>query len=115
MKRLFAAFAALLISAALFAVSYTNNTYQKLADEYTKKAEAAFDAGQYDDAVDYSAKAAENAALSKAYIDMMLARSNAESEMKIALNRINWAESISADKTSRWLLTSKRNSASRHR
>ena len=32
MKRLFAAFAALLISAALFAVSYTNNTYQKLAD-----------------------------------------------------------------------------------
>ena len=99
MKRLFAAFAALLISAALFAVSYTNNTYQKLADEYTKKAEAAFDAGQYDDAVDYSAKADENAALSKAYIDMMLARSNAESEMKIALNRINWAESISADKT----------------
>ena len=51
MKRLFAAFAALLISAALFAVSYTNNTYQKLADEYTKKAEAAFDAGQYDDAM----------------------------------------------------------------
>ena len=41
MKRLFAAFAALLISAALFAVSYTNNTYQKLADEYTKKAEKA--------------------------------------------------------------------------
>ena len=42
MKRLFAAFAALLISAALFAVSYTNNTYQKLADEYTKAASAFF-------------------------------------------------------------------------
>ena len=49
-----------LLSLSLFAVSYKNNTYQKLADEYTKKAEFALDAGQYDDAVEYSKKAEEN-------------------------------------------------------
>lgn len=99
MKKICGSAAVLLLSAALFAASYTNNTYQKLADEYSKKAEIAFDAGQYDDAVVYSEKASENAALSKAYIDMMMARGNAESEMKIAQNRISWAESVNADKS----------------
>ena len=61
MKKLIAVFTAALISASLFAVSYKNNSYQKLADEYTKKAEVALDAGQYDDAVEYSKKAEENA------------------------------------------------------
>ena len=45
-----------LFSLSLFAISYKNNTYQKLADEYTKKAEIALDAGQYDDAVEYLAE-----------------------------------------------------------
>ena len=51
MKKLINAVAILAASASLFAVSYKNNTYQKLADEYNKKAHVAFDAGQYDDAV----------------------------------------------------------------
>ena len=42
-------------------ITLKHNTYQKLADEYNKKAQIAFDAGQYDDAVEYSKKAAENA------------------------------------------------------
>ena len=87
------------VSAFVFAASYTNNTYQKLADEYTKKAQIAFDAGKYEDAVAYSQKAAENAELSKAYIDMMRTRGNAETQMKIAQNRISWAEGIKADKS----------------
>ena len=32
---------------SLHSLSYKNNTYQKLADEYTKKAERALDAGEY--------------------------------------------------------------------
>lgn len=99
MKKVITFLSVLFLSALIFAASYTNNTYQKLADEYNRKAQVAFDAGQYDIAVDYSTKAAENAALSKAYIDMMLAKGNAEGQMKLALNRINWAESIHADKT----------------
>ena len=88
-----------LFSLSLFAISYKNNTYQKLADEYTKKAEIALDAGQYDDAVEYSKKAEENAALSKAYIDMMMTRGGAEEQMLLAQKKIAYAESIHADKT----------------
>ena len=84
MKKLVALFTAVLISASLFAVSYKNNTYQKLADEYTRKAEVALDAGQYDDAVEYSKKAEENAELSRAYIEMMMARNGAEEDIKAA-------------------------------
>ena len=73
-----------LFSLSLFAISYKNNTYQKLADEYTKKAEIALDAGQYDDAVEYSKKAEENAALSKAYIALMMERKSAEDNIKLA-------------------------------
>jgi hypothetical protein len=99
MKRLLSAAAALLFAGTLvFAASYTNNTYQKLADEYTKQAEVAMNAGQYDASVELAQKAAENAALSKAYIDMMLARKTADDEMLAARNKISWAESISADK-----------------
>ena len=99
MKKIISLVFMLSVSAFVFAASYTNNTYQKLADEYTKKAQVAFDAGKYEDAVAYSQKAAENAELSKAYIDMMRTRGNAETQMKIAQNRISWAEGIKADKS----------------
>ena len=99
MKKIFTLIALLFASAFVFSASYKNNTYQKLADEYNKKAQVAFDAGAYDDAVEYSKKAAENAELSKAYIDMMLARSNAESQLKLAKNKLEWAEKVNAQKT----------------
>ncbi|MBQ5470647.1 MAG: hypothetical protein IIT58_01355 [Treponema sp.] len=99
MKKIAALVTLLCAGTMMFAVSYKNNTYQKLADEYTKKAQVAFDAGAYDDAVEYSKKAAENAALSKAYIDMMMARHDADSQLKMAQNKLAWAESIHADKT----------------
>lgn len=81
-------------------LSYTNNTYQKLADEYSKKAEKAFDAGHYDDAQEYANMAAENAALSKAFIDRMLLRDEAAVPLKQAQDRVDWAKSVGADKTS---------------
>lgn len=99
MKKILCTIALLCVSALVFSASYKNNTYQKLADEYNKKAQIAFDAGVYDDAVEYSKKAAENAELSKAYIDMMLARHNAENQLKLAKNKLDWAQKVNAPKT----------------
>ena len=84
MKKFVLVFASMVLTTALFAVSYKNNTYQKLADEYTKKAQIAIDAGQYDDAVEYSRLAEENAALSEAYIKSMMARKEADDAIKMA-------------------------------
>jgi len=86
------------ISLNVFAVSYTNNTYQKLAQEYTKKAEAAMDAGQYDLSVEYAAKAEENAALSEQFVAMMKARNDAEKALTAARKRFQNAKAIKADK-----------------
>ena len=61
MKKIVSILFVALFTTLVFAVSYKNNTYQKLADEYTKKAEMALDAGEYDLAIEYSQKAAENA------------------------------------------------------
>ena len=97
-KLIMSIFTLLFAGTVLFAASYTNNTYQKLADEYTRKAQAALNAGQYDESVEYAKKAEENAALSRAYIDMMIAKKAADDEMKKAQNRIAYAESIEADK-----------------
>lgn len=96
MKKIVAVLFTICLAAAAFAVSYKNNTYQKLADEYTKKAEAALDAGHYDESVEYSKLAEENALLSKAYIEMMLAKKSAEDNIKMAKNRLAWAEKIDA-------------------
>ena len=45
MKKIISVLAFALLAGSLFAAgySYKNNTYQKLADEYTKKAEAALE------------------------------------------------------------------------
>ncbi len=90
---------ALAMAFSAFAASYKNNTYQKLANEYTKKAEAALDAGEYALSEEYAAKAAENAELSKAYIDKMLAQGNAEKAIAEAKKKLDWAKSVNADKT----------------
>lgn len=81
----------------LFAASYTNNEFQKLAREYTKKAEIAFDEGEYDLAVEYTLKAEENAELSQAYIQMMLAKSDAETQLKLAANQLENSIRIRGD------------------
>ena len=73
-----------LFTTSVFAVSYKNNTYQKLANEYTKKAEIAMDAGQYEDAIEYSKLAEENAELSKAFIAAMTEKGNASNSIALA-------------------------------
>lgn len=96
MKKLISIVLAVMMAASAFALSYKNNTYQKLADEYAKKAQVALDAGEYEDAVEYSRLAEENAELSKAYIEMMVARKNAEDSITMAKNKIAWADGINA-------------------
>ena len=59
MKKLLSILFVAALTFSVFAVSYKNNTFQKLADEYTKKAEIALDAGQYDDDVESSNNAEE--------------------------------------------------------
>ena len=49
MKKLISIVLAVMMAASAFALSYKNNTYQKLADEYAKKAQVALDAGEYED------------------------------------------------------------------
>ena len=99
MKKLFTVLLVTMLAASMFAISYKNNTYQKLADEYTKKAEAALDAGEYDLSYEYAQKAEENAALSEAYIKMMLVRTDAENYIGLAKNQVAYAEKIDAEHT----------------
>ena len=77
-------------AAMIFAASYKNNTYQKLAEEYTKKAQLALDAGEYDLAEEYASLAKENASLSEAFIKTMMAKNDADKYMGLAKNRIDY-------------------------
>ena len=98
MRRTLSAAAIALAASLAFSISYKNNTYQKLADEYTRKAEAALDAGEYELSIEYAAKAEENAALSEAYVKQMLVKAEADDYMKKAKKKIEYAESVGAEK-----------------
>ena len=97
MKRILAIVAALFLPFLVLAASYADNQYQKLAEAYAVRAEKAFEEGEYDLAVEYTAKAEENAELSRQYVEMMLLRADADTQIRVALNRLVWARSIKAD------------------
>lgn len=100
-KVIFATFVLLVTamsSAFCVKYSYKNNTYQKLAEEYSAKASKALDAGEYELSEEYAAKAAENAALSEEFIRGMNGRENALAMLKKAEQRLDYAKTISADK-----------------
>ena len=48
-------------------------------------------------AVEYTRQAEENAALSQQYVEMMLLRADADTQIRVAANRLVWARSIKAD------------------
>ncbi len=89
--------AAALLTAGLFAASYKNNEYQKQANAYNRMATQAFDAGEYDQAVEYSQKAAEYSEMSEAFIRMMVAKADADKQIRFARNQLKWAEGIKGD------------------
>lgn len=98
MKKIAVLLVTMIVSAmCVFAASYKNNTYQKLAEEYTVKAERAMDAGEYDLAEEYALLAQENAALSEAFIRTMMAKNAADKNIAQASVRIAYAEGIHAD------------------
>jgi nucleoid-associated protein YgaU len=82
--------------AAVFAASYTENDYQVRSRTYTKQATEAYDSGEYEKAVEYSRLAEEQAELSRAYIKKMMAKAEADKNIRLANNRIAYAESIHA-------------------
>lgn len=97
MKKIFLyVLVALACSFSFATPSYMNNKYQKLADEYNRAAQNAFNSGEYDRAVEFSRLAEENAALSREYIDRMMIRGAAEEEIEIANSRLLWAKNIGA-------------------
>lgn len=85
---------------ALFTVtaaSYTTNTYQKQALEYSRLAQEAFDSGEYDLAVEYAEMSAEYTTLSEAYIRTMMARADAQKQLDLLKNQLAYAKSIGGD------------------
>ncbi|WP_407426757.1 LysM peptidoglycan-binding domain-containing protein [Treponema sp.] len=98
MKKLLAGIALAFAASLVFAASYKNNTYQKLADEYTRKAQHALDAGEYVLAEEYAAKAEENARLSEEFVKKMLAKSDCDTVMKQAARKLEYAKSINAER-----------------
>ncbi|MFA6937210.1 MAG: hypothetical protein WCQ67_03160 [Treponema sp.] len=97
MKKIIALVLSIFLTSLVFAVSFKNNTYQKLAQEYTVKAQKALDAGEYALAEDYASKATENAALSEAYIKKMTEKATADKSLKLAENRLTYVKSIRGD------------------
>ena len=98
MKKVIVFASLFLVGSFVFAVSYKNNTYQKLADEYTRKAEHALDAGEYVLAEEYAAKAEENARLSEEFVKKMLAKSDCDTVMKQAAKKLEYAKSVNAER-----------------
>lgn len=98
MKRICVNLIIFLISAGVvFAASYANNEYQQKARELTALAQEAFDEGDYDRAIELTAEAEENAEKSQAYIQMMIAKADAEKQMTIAKNQQAWALRVRGD------------------
>ena len=97
MRKLLVIVAIFLVPFMVAAASYADNQYQKLAEAYAVRAQDAFDSGEYDLAVEYTAKAEENAELSRQYVETMLLRSDADTQIRVARNRLVWARSLKAD------------------
>lgn len=95
MKRLLLTFVLLSCSAAYLAfaaTSYDNNEFQRKSRAYSALATKAYDEGDYDGAVEYAREAENNAELSAAFIEKMLARASAEKILFQARTRLAWAK-----------------------
>jgi len=96
MKKIGVLIAIVLSLTSLHGASWTENEFQVLANRYNQQAAEAFDQGDYDKSIDFAALAKENAALSQAYVEMMLRRTMAEQKIRTAQDRMRWAESVGA-------------------
>jgi nucleoid-associated protein YgaU len=91
-KYLIFLFLALVCAGGIFAQNLGDNEFYKKSLDFTRQAEEALAAGDYDAARDYALKAQENAALSKNYIDQMVAAYRARGALNAARARIGLAD-----------------------
>ena len=101
MKKLLISIAVLFCLASvssLAALSYDNNEFQQKSRAYTELAAKAYDDGDYEVATDYARKAEENAALSVAFIQKMIARADSQDLLYKAHTRLTWATEKKAAK-----------------
>lgn len=82
-KIIIALFTGLTFCTALSALSYTDNVYQRRAEEYLQLAEDALSKDDLSGAVDNAEKAKENAALSIAFVDAHLAILDGDDALKM--------------------------------
>lgn len=101
MKKSVLIIAALLIAASvlpLSALTYENNEFQRRSKAYSELAVKAFDDGDYDASAAYAEQAERFAEESAAFIERMIARSEAEAEMNRARTRLAWAKEAKAER-----------------
>ena len=94
---IFALVCAAIFVAILPAQSLANNEYYQRSIQLKSMAEKAFDEGDYDNAVRYSAQSSEYAELSDRYVASMLARREAERSIRAAQDRLAWAEGVGGE------------------
>ena len=90
----------LLCAAIVYADSFSSNRFQLMSRIYTEKAEKAYENGQYDLSIEYTKKAEEYAEQSRAYIQKMLERADADKQIRTAMNLIARARAVKADESS---------------
>ncbi|OHD76161.1 MAG: hypothetical protein A3J97_12945 [Spirochaetes bacterium RIFOXYC1_FULL_54_7] len=93
---------AAMLAAALPAQSLANNEYYQRSVQLKAMAEAAFEEGNYDAAVQYSIQSQEYAELFDRYVSTMLAKRDAERSIKAAETRLAWAIDVGGE---RWYPT----------
>ena len=71
-----------LCAAIVYADSFSSNRFQLMSRIYTEKAEKAYENGQYDLSIEYTKKAEEYAEQSRAYIQKMLERADADKQIR---------------------------------
>jgi len=86
-----------ILAVTLPAQSLANNEYYQRSVQLKAMAQTAFDEGDYDAAVRYSAQSKEFAELSDRYVAAMLARRDAERSIKAAETRLAWALGVGAE------------------
>ncbi len=87
----------LAVTALLFGQSLLDNPFFREAQQYEKQAGEALDQGEYDLSYEYSRKAQEYSRLADEYTAKMVWKYKANGWLKKATERINYAQSISAD------------------
>ena len=91
-KTAFFLFLFIACAVGIFAQNLQDNEFYKKSLEFTRLSEQALEQGDYDAARDYALKAQENAALSKNYIDEMVAAYRARTALNAARARIGLAD-----------------------